>query len=156
MKKIALLSLMFVTLFAGTTFAAEMKSANPVIEGVWIKVMFVFHKPKTNCLTGFGICIDLSGGIEKPVGNQPMCQAKVRINGNNQLVIEVTEQALQSYENGNTLTYFRNKSSVTFEEPYTLSSETARALGANGPVTIKAGTYPVSYEKGTYTMTIQL
>jgi|WetSurMetagenome_2_1015567.scaffolds.fasta_scaffold19976_4 hypothetical protein len=156
MKKIALLSLMFVTLFAGTTFATEMKSANPSFEGVWIKIHIVFHKPKNDCKTGFGICTFFEAGIDQTEPFGPFCQAKARINENNQLVIEVTESALVSYENGGTLQYFKDKSSITLDEPYTLSPAASKTLGSPKTITIKSGTYPLVYSKGIYTITIQL
>jgi hypothetical protein len=156
MKKIALLSLMFVTLFAGTTFATEMKSANPAIEGVWVKFIVIFHKPKTDCKSGFGICAFCEVGIEKAGSNGQFCQAKARINGSNQLVLEVTESALLSYENGGTLNYFKDKSNITLDENYTLSPGACKALGTSEVLTIKSGTYPVTYSQGAYTVTIQL
>jgi hypothetical protein len=156
MKKIALLSLMFVTLFAGTTFATEMKSASPSIEGVWVKFSIIFHKPKTQCKTGFGFCTLLEIGIDNTQPFGPVCQVRAKLNSSNQLVMEVTETALASYEDGGTLNYFKNKTSITLDEPYTLSPAACKALGTSEVITIKSGTYPVIYSKGIYTVTIQL
>lgn len=125
---------------------------------VWVKFIITFHRPKTQCKTGFGICFDIEFGTDKPAGSGPgYCPVQARISDSQQLELMVSEADLQKYENGSTLPYFK-KGSVTFEDPYTFSEPVARLLGVAGPVTIKPGTYRVAYDAlaGTYTVDFPL
>jgi|WetSurMetagenome_2_1015567.scaffolds.fasta_scaffold72832_2 hypothetical protein len=159
MKKFILLSLLtilFTGLFAGSAFAMEMKPVSSCPAGIWIKILVTFHKPKHDCKTGFGICFETTWGIEAPSTGGQMCLVRAQINGQNQLILEVTEEALASYEGGSTLPNFKNRNSITLDDPFTLSAATSKALGSPTPVTIKAGTYPLSNVNHTYTVTIPL
>lgn len=121
---------------------------------VWIKLIITFHRPKTQCKTGFGICFDVELGTDKLVGSgSNFCPAQARISEAGQLELMVSESDLQKYENGSTLPYFK-KGSVTFEDSYTFSETVTRLLGVAGPVTIKPGSYRVVYDAsaGTYTI----
>jgi len=121
---------------------------------VWIKLIITFHRPKTQCKTGFGICFDVEFGTDKPVGSgSNYCPAQARISEAGQFELMVSEADLQKYENGSTLPYFK-KGSLTFEDPYTFSETVTRLLGVAGTVTIKPGTYKVVYDAlaGTYTV----
>ncbi len=160
MKKLAIISLFTVLLagfFTEPLLAPAVRLSNPCPSGVWVRFDFIFHKPKTNCQTGFGICVMSSWGIESNTATNPAaCAGRAQINGQNQLIIEVTDDALANYEGGNTLPNFRNRNSITLEDPYTLSLAASRSLGSNTIVTIPAGTYPLAYANHTYTITIQL
>jgi len=158
MKKIFLLSLLTMLLVSDFTFATWVTSCIPSPPGIWIKFEFVFHRPKKDCLTGFGICMDVTAGIDGSISNtdQKGCPVRAQLNERNQLTVEVTEEALTKYERGSTLPYFKGKTNITIQDPYTLSPGTCRALGSNLPLTIKPGVYPVLFENGIYTIVFQL
>jgi hypothetical protein len=158
MKKYMLLTMMSVFLLAGSSEAADVCASPLRLPEVWIKLTIKFHRPKTDCQTGFGICFDLSAGIENPVGSngRDVCPVRARLNDKNQLVLEVAETALTAYENGGSLPYFQGKTSVTIIDPYSLSAGTCKALGSSPPLTIKPGNYPVSFANGIYTVVFQL
>ena len=122
---------------------------------VWIKIIINFHRPKTQCQSGFGICLDFEVGTQKAtVPVTGLCPVQARINAAGQLELMVYEQDLVKYENGFALSYFNN-GSLTFEDPYTFSDPVSKQLGAERQLTIKPGTYPVVRDKaaGTYTVT---
>jgi len=158
MKKFSLLTMISMMLLMGTTYATESKSAIPSPPGFWIRFDFSFHRPKTSCKSGFGICVDVTAGIDSPIGNTDpnLCPVKAQLNDRNQLVVEITAESLGSYENGSTLPYFKDKTSITILDPYTLSPATCKALGSTTPLTIKPGSYPVSFANGVYTVVFQL
>lgn len=158
MKKFFLLTMTSLIICSGISSATELRSCIPSPPGFWIKFDFSFHRPKKNCESGFGVCLDVTYGIDGSVGkvDQNLCPVRGQLNERNQLVVEVTEDALTKYERGSTLPYFKGKTSITISDPYTLSPGTCRALGAGAPLTIKPGIYPVIFEKGTYTVTFQL
>jgi hypothetical protein len=158
MKKIILLSMLAMMLFSGNSFATEMNSKAVAGPGVWFKLLINFHRPKMDCERGFGICFVFSWGIEEPDGysEKNLCLAKGQINDRNQLIIEVSEASLASYENGSTLPYFKDKASISILDPYTFTDATCKALGSFAPKTIKPGNYPVSYQNGVYTIVFQL
>jgi len=158
MKRIMLFSLLSMMFFTDTTFAAELKSCCFAPTGIWIKLLINFHRPRTECQSGFGICFVVTTGIETDGGvtASNLCQAKGQLNERKQLLIEVDETALNTWEDGMALPYFKNKSSITILDPYTLTDATSRALGSSTPLTIKPGTYPVSIANGIYTVAFQL
>ncbi len=158
MKKIIAVTMMSWMLLMGSTFANECKPAIPNPPGFWIRLDLTFHRPKTECKTGFGICADLTCGVDSPVqSTDPShCLVKARINERNQLEVEIAEEELAKYERGATLPFFKGKTSITLEEPYTLSPAACRALGSSVPLTIKAGNYPVTYVSPVYTVVFQL
>jgi hypothetical protein len=125
--------------------------------GVWVKIHMKFHKPKYGCENGFGICFEVTAGIDGPITNdRNLCPVNAEINELNQLILVVTEADLVSYENSSTLPYFRDKTSITLDEPFTFSPETTKRLGATKQITIKAGTYSVQFSDKSYRITIQL
>jgi hypothetical protein len=152
----SILLALFSGLFTHPLPASGLNTPSPLPTGVWIKLNIIFHKPKNDCKTGFGICTDLTWGIEGPSTSGQYCTVQAQINGQNQLILQVTEEALENYENGSSLPNFRNRNSIPLEEPYTLSMAASRALGSPTPVTIRPGTYPLTYSNHTYTVTIQL
>jgi hypothetical protein len=158
MKKLVLLPMMIVFLLTGNAEATELISPMPSPTGFWIKVTINFHRPKKDCLSGFGICGDLSWGLEDsfPQSAQELCPVKALLNDKNQLILEIQEVALSSYNNGSTMTYFKDKTSITIPDPYTLSPGTCKALGSKTPLTVKPGDYPVSFANGAYSVVIQL
>jgi len=158
MKKIMLFSMLSMIFFADTTFAAEWKSCSFAPTGIWIKLLINFHRPRTECQSGFGICFVVTTGIETDGSGSAsnLCQAKGQLNDRKQLLIEVDESALASYDDGKALPFFKNKSSITILDPYTLTDATSRALGSSTPLIIKPGTYPVSIANGIYTVAFQL
>ena len=123
----------------------------------WIKFGFTFHRPKLDCKQGFGLCMDVSWGWDgMRTASEIICPVRGRINDQNQLVVEIGEDDLAKYENGSTLPFFSGHESITLEDPFTFSKEVSRQLGLSAPLTIKTGTYPVSYADGKYTVIFQL
>jgi len=164
MKKIALLILANVLLFSGFTLASEMQSKTdysplsvtaPV--GVWVKLTIIFHRPKRDCLKGFGLCFNIEWGIDGAGSPNEVkgCPVNMKIE-NNQLIMQVKESDLQNYEQGSTLTYFKDKTSMTLEDLTELPPGITRELGSSTPIVIKPGTYPVTYQNGIYTVVFQL
>ena len=158
MKTLLSLFVISMMLFTENANAAGFESAVPLPPGPWIRIELIFHRPSTDCKTGFGFCFDITAGIERPVaGNdQTRCPVKAQLNERNQLIVEITADALASYENGSTLPYFKDKGSITIQDPYTLSPAACRALGSATPIMIKPGNYPVSFASGVYTVILQL
>ena len=64
MKKIMLLSMLSAFLFTETTNATELKSVTPPPTAVWVKFIINFHRPKMNCESGFGLCFDVTFGVD--------------------------------------------------------------------------------------------
>jgi len=158
MKKIMLLSLIGMIFLSESTFATITELfANPGPPSVWIKITLNFHRPSTNCETGFGICVDISAGVDgmgRPATKS--CPVLMKINDQNQLLIQVTEDDLRFYENGTTLPYFKDKTTITLGDSYTFTPETCKNLGTLNPVVIRPGTYPLNTMNNTYTITIPL
>lgn len=164
MKKQIVLTLVSVLLLSGASFATEMQSCtgeSPVAVkapvGVWVKVTVIFHRPKLDCLKGFGFCFNVNWGIEGggSVNDERGCPVTMRLESN-QLTMQVTEKELSIYEGGTTLPYFEGKTSITLEDPAELPPGITRELGSSTPIVIKPGTYPVSYQNGIYTVIIHL
>jgi hypothetical protein len=155
MMLLAMLGLMFLT---ETAFATGMKSVMAAPSAVWIKLEVIFHRPKFNCESGFGICVLVTAGIDGPgvSAENKSCNVRGMLNERNQLVLEIDEVALSKYENGAAYIYFKDKTSVAIPEPYTIPAATCRALGSATPLTIKQGNYPVSFHNGVYTVVFQL
>lgn len=159
MKKILLLSMLGIMFISESLFAVEMKSCPNPPTGVWIKIMVNLHRPKLDCERGFGICFAVSWGLEeRPIlgSEQNLCSMRGQINELNQLVLEVDETVLSKYEGGAALPYFKDKTSISILDPYTLPEATSRALGSSVPVTIKPGNYPVTFANGVYRVVFQL
>jgi len=161
MKKITVTLLAAMLLITGASIANEM----PVVKkftsvpsfSFWVKFHLIFHKKSTECKTGFGFCLittlGTEGGSNTSVENY--CPVQMMLEGD-QLFLQVTETALATWEQGSTLPYFKGKSSVTFEESAEIPADISRKLGSQVPLVIKAGTYPVTYRNGTYTVTFTL
>jgi hypothetical protein len=96
----------------------------------------------------------LTNGNEESVNNG--CPASIMLNSLNQLIIEVPETALASYEKGFALPYFKNRSSITLDDAYVIPETISKELGAISPLQINPGTYPVVYNNNAYKVTIQL
>jgi hypothetical protein len=158
MKKMLLLSLMGLFLFSGSLMAAGSYSAPAKAPGPWINIKIIFHKRSTECQYGFGLCVMLSAGWgEKTLSTEkPACGARISLNEKNQLILEVKEDELLTYERGGTLPYFKGKEFITLEESYLLPADISRSLGASSPLQIKPGIYPVKFLDGIYTVVIQL
>jgi hypothetical protein len=158
MKRMIVLSMLGILLFTGTSRATGTIAPPPAPLGVWIKLSIVFHRPKKDCVSGFGICFMVTAGIDKPVGpgQGNLCPGRGLLNDRNQLVVEIDESALAAYEDGSVLHNFRGKDMITIPDPYPLPDVTCRALGSLRPLIIEPGNYPVTYKKGTYTVVFQL
>lgn len=141
-----------------TSMGAGVKSPIYPPTGVWIKLNINFHRPKLNCERGFGICFLVSVGFEDMSGasERKLCPARGRINERNQLVVEIEETLLARYEGGSTLPNFKDKTTITLADPYTIPEPTCRALGSSTTLTIKPGSYPVSCNNNVYTVVFQL
>jgi len=157
MKKIMLLSMLGMIFLTEMSFASEMKLCNYAPEGIWIKLLINFHRPRTNCQSGFGLCFVVTWGWEELNGfsEKNLCPVKGQLKERN-LFIEVNAADLTTYESGSTLTYFKEKTSISILDSYTLPDATSRALGSITPLTIKPGNYPVSFKNGVYTIVFQL
>ena len=149
-----MLSLIF---FMQISFASETKSKSCPPTGIWIKLLINFHRPRTDCQSGFGLCFVVTWGVEEPTGfsERNLCPVRGQLRERN-LFVEVNEADLTAYETGSTLPYFRDKNSISILDPYTLSDATSRALGSNTPLIIKPGNYPVSFHNGVYTIVFQI
>jgi hypothetical protein len=159
MKKIIAICLISMLTFAGAVHAGEYTSAsvNPGPSpfcSVWIKLIITFHRPKTQCQTGFGICFDVEVGIDKAAGSgSGQCPAQARINTAGQLELMVSEGDLLKYENGFALPYFKS-GTLTFEDSYNFSEPVARKLGMMSQVTIKPGSYSVVFDASARTFLV--
>ena len=151
-------------LITGISFATGIQPLNgpPTVAcaapfGVWVKITINFHRPKFDCLRGFGICLDWQAGIESSGNPNEVggCPVRMKLE-NDKLVMQVSEAELSRYENGSSLHFFEGKTSITLEDDTELPQEITRDLGSSTPVVIKAGSYPVSFRDGIYTVTFQL
>jgi hypothetical protein len=157
MKKIFVLAMLGLVVIMDSSFAAEVKPIPTAPTAVWIKLQIIFHRPKLNCESGFGVCFLVSAGLDgsgsSGAGNS--CSVRGQLNDKNQLVIEVEESVLARYEGGALLRNFKDKTSVAIPDPYVLPDATCRALGSNSSLTIKPGNYPVTFQNGVYSLVIQ-
>jgi len=164
MKKKVIFVIANVLLISGLSFATEMKSqinSSPVSimapVGVWVKVSLTFHRPKLDCLRGFGFCFNFTWGIDNSgsPNEERGCPVSLKLD-NNLLMMQVMESDLAGYEHGSTLQYFKGKSAITIEDYTELPPGITRELGSSTPIVIRPGSYPVSFENGVYTIVIQL
>ena len=158
MKKIFALSLLSVMLISELVFATGMNPRPDVTPGgVWVKFLFNLHRPKFNCERAFGICLLVTVGIENTTSYEKnLCPVNGQLNERNQLILQVSEEALMKYEQGTSLPYFKDKTMINIIDPYTLPESACKALGAASQLTIKPGSYPVSFENGFYIVVFQL
>ncbi len=127
--------------------------------GVWVKLEINLHRPKFNCERGFGICFLVSAGFNNENSGTPhesLLPARARVNERDQLTVEIAETALTRYDGGAALPFFRNRNTVSIQDPYEIPESTCRTLGLKSPRFIKPGTCPVSYKSGVYTVVFQL
>ena len=158
MKKITVLTIVGLLLFSGASYATEMKSTSlNAPSGVWITLHLKFHKPKWDCERGFGLCFNITWGIERGAKSrsETECPVKMKLD-NNQLIMEVEESDLQKYEQGTSLAYFNGKSTITLDENTEIPPSYCRQLGSSRPIVIKSGTYPVTYKDNIYTIVFTL
>ncbi|MCX6280496.1 MAG: hypothetical protein NTU51_00860 [Bacteroidetes bacterium] len=159
MKKIITLCILSMLMSAASIQAGKYNTVNmntspSASYSVWVKIILNFHRPKMQCKSGFGICIDFEFGTDKATGyGAALCPAQARINSAGQLELKVAESDLQKYENGFALPYFQ-KGSLFFEEPYTFSDPVTKLLGASHQLTIGAGSYAVVFDAATRTYTV--
>ena len=154
-----LISMLSMIFFSETTFATGVTPSSFAPAGVWIKLLINFHRPKLDCASGFGLCFDVSWGFEENLGAysaKNLCAVRGLLNSQNQLLIEVSEAALTSYDGGSALPYFKDKRTISIVDAYTLSDETCKALQSSSGITIRPGNYPLSYQNGVYTIVFQL
>ena len=158
MKKIIILTLLSIITIAGSIYADNHVAIPNPGDDLIINIRVVFHRPKFDCLRGFGICAFWNWQIEDTQLNDwdKFCPAKAYINDRNQLVVSVQEEYLNKYENGSTLPYFKDKTSISILDPFNIPDQTCKALGVVSPQAIKPGNYPVTYSDGIYTVIFQL
>ncbi len=158
MKKVLLLAVLGMIFLAKTSVGAEMRSSCVAPASVWIKLNIILHRPKLNCERGFGVCFLFTWGLEQAGGfaEKTFCPVRGMLNEKNQLILEFEEGALTKYEGGSALSNFKDKTSITILDPYTVPESTCRALGSASSITIKPGTYPVLYQNKVYTIVFQL
>jgi len=164
MKKIASFTIAFLLMMTSISFATgitpsshkdALSFCSPV--GIWVRLTITFHRPKYDCLRGFGLCFELDGGLNDGAGasSETGCPIKMKIE-NNQLILSVLESSLKVYENGSTLPYFKDKTFITIEDYTELPPGLTRNLGSSTPIIIKPGKYPVTFKDGIYTVVFQL
>lgn len=158
MKKIITICLLSTLMLAGAVQSGKSNNVNlnpgaAAAYSVWIKITINFHRPKMQCQSGFGICLDFEAGLSKPYGGG-LCPVQARINAAGQLELSVTQDDLQKYENGFALPYFKSET-LTIEDPYTFSDPVTRQLGLDRQLTVKPGSYPVEYDASTRTFTVK-
>lgn len=158
MKRTVIFSLLIFIVMTGMTGGFEPAPMPAPTPGLNFNFKIVFKRPKMNCERGFGICLITSVYWGESLGGreQSQCPASITLNERKQLTISVKEQDLTKYDGGSALPYFKGKSSVTIPDPYAIPEEICRNLGADPPLTIPSGTYPVTYEDGIYTLVIRL
>jgi len=163
MKKIIAICLLSMLTATGALHAAKYYPVN-VNPGsspscsIWVKLIITFHRPKTQCLTGFGICFAIEVGTDKASGSgSGQCPALARMNNLGQLELIVSEEDLLQYENGFALPYFKS-GTLTFEDPYSFSEPVSRKLGTIGQLTVKEGSYTVVFDASarTYMVTFPI
>lgn len=145
-------------LCTGVLAGNETRPVMPSREGIWVKLNIIFHRRSQDCERGFGICAFFTAGIDGPgvSSEKNGCAARAQLNEKNQLILDVDESALSKYEGGATLVHFRNRTSITLQESFTIPEPVCRKLGPGGTMTIRPGTYPILYQNGVYRITIQL
>lgn len=159
MKKLILFSVLGMMLLSGSAYASDVIAIPAASSSAWVNIRITFHRPKLECKRGFGICFEFSVGFEDNMdagADYNTCPVRAQLNEKNQLILQINDRELTKYEGGSTLSYFKDKTSLTLEDPYTLSGTTSKALGSTAPLTIRQGVYPVSYNAGVYTVIIQL
>lgn len=163
MKKIIAVCLLGIIMLAGAAQAGKYNTVNVNPDpqssfSVWIKIIISFHRPKLDCKSGFGICLDFEVGTSKATGfGSGLCPVQARLNAKGELELMVAESDLKNYEDGFALQYFNN-GSLTFIDPYTFSDAVTRQLGADRQITVKPGSYPVVHDASarTYTVTFPM
>ncbi len=161
MKKIITICVVSILMLTGAAKATQLNPINlnpspSASLSVWVKIILTFHRPKLDCKSGFGICVDIEVGMDKATGSGAnLCPAQARLNAAGQFELRVTEEDLQKYENGFALPYF-SRGSITLEDSYTFSDPVTRQLGTDREITVKPGSYKVVYDALTHTYTVAL
>lgn len=160
MKKQVLFILSGLLLFSGVSMATsasfekcEMPTTVTAPVGVWVKLSLVFHRPKLDCLKGFGFCFDLTWGVDGSGSSTegPGCPVSMKLE-NDHLILQVSEKDLANYEHGSSLQYFSGKTSITLEDYTEVPAGISRELGSPSPIVIKPGSYPVTYQSGVFSV----
>ena len=158
MKKIITICFLSIIMLTGAVQSGKSNNlnANPAAAAaysVWIKITINFHRPKMQCQSGFGICLDFEAGLSKPYG-AGLCPVQARINAAGQLELSVTQDDLLKYENGFALPYFKSET-LAIEDPYTFSDAVTKQLGSDRRITVKPGSYPVEFDATARTYTVK-
>ena len=159
MKKIITSCILSMLMLAGAVKAGDHNTinVNPVPAAsysVWVKIIISFHRPKLQCLKGFGICVDFEFGTSQPTTTGPeLCPALARINSAGQLELKVTEDDLLKYDNASALPYFKS-GTFTLDDDYTFSDRVTKLLVSDHLITVKQGHYRVSYDALAHTYTV--
>jgi len=153
MKKFMITLLLGSLILGNSLSAAEVVPIPSAPAGVWIKLIINFHKPKFDCERGFGFCFDIEWGFQEGAPSAPAgCLVRAKIDEHKEMVMEIAEADLLTYENGTTLPYFKNQKAIILDESFTFSEKSSKALGESNRFTIKPGTYPITYKNGIYTV----
>lgn len=159
MKKLILFSVLSLMLISGSIYADDLIAIPTSSPSAWVNIRITFHRPKLECKRGFGLCFEFTIGFEDNMSGASdynTCPVKAQLNDKNQLILQIEERELTKYEGGSTLPFFKDKTSITLEDPFTLSGATSKVLGSSTPLTIRQGIYPVTYSGGVYTVIFQL
>jgi hypothetical protein len=156
MKKLILLFI--IGLFSDQVLLANFTTSALTKPDVVITIKLNLHSKKLECLTGFGFCkISINITIEdKMPANEETVTGKAFVNSRNQLIIKIDESNLRNYDNGAALKYFAGKKFVNVDASYELTNDLCKALGYPSSIVIKEGNYPVDFDQGVYTITINL
>lgn len=135
MKKIVLLTLISVFL-ASASFA-----------GIVINIgQYIGKKPYPDC-PGLGLCkITVSANYP----TEGMVNGNLGVNNeSSNLTIGIPEAEILKSQ-PDKIVFFKNKTSVFFEEGFTMPTEINTATKAYKAIVIKAGEYPLTYKNGIY------
>ena len=98
---------------------------------------------------GFGVCKII---IVEDAVNSPVLEYQNKVNGS--LTLEIPVDYLKS-ERPDKLSYFTNQSQFVMEESYTIPADVSAKLGSKQTLTIKAGTYPMTFKNNVYTIVFE-
>lgn len=121
--------------------------------GVEVNGRITIGKKSSGNCSGFGFCSMSGAGNSSP--KDGMRSTFLYNSDNNTLVIGISRNEIQTI-NASKLQYFEGKNSITLEENFTVPAELAQQFGFAKTVTIRRGTYNLSYTNGIYYITIVL
>jgi hypothetical protein len=124
----------------------------------------------SNSLIGVGVSVDISFGRNYPNCNgRGLCHVKVDIDidksaGKSHMTLDEERGTLEISTPQKSLIDtqpeklidFQGKNSYNFMEDWVAPAELNKALKASKPIVIKAGTYPLKYKNGIYTIIVKL